>query len=230
MTEKIKPPEIMEAKDKKSLPAELDNDTVIFSYGSLLNHEKLRELLKTRGEFKILETGDAAEAVRLAKDNPQDVVILKNVRLENVRASIVTETMLRRWYKKRGGELQALIDAEVATPDVPPALFLYARPAETVEKGKILNGGLICNLSQAEVSILDKYEWLPVLMRVRTPELKIQNQTYFPEHITFYAGTESTGDISSEEKAERAGLLNLNRKPGEPSPQAKWQRNVRRKY
>ena len=226
MTEKITTP----GKDKKPLPVELDNDTVIFSYGSLLNHEKLRELFKTRGEFKILETIDAAEAARLAKDQPQDVVILKNVCLENVRASIVTETMLRRWYKNRGGNLQALIDAEVTTPDVPQALFLYARPAKAVEKGKILNGGLICNLSKAELSILDKYEWSPVLIRERAPELKIQNQTYFPEHITFYAGTESTDDITSEERAERAGLLNLNRKPGEPSPQAKWQRNVRRKF
>ena|GEM_PF-5290915 len=37
--------------DIKQLPGELDNDTVIFSYGSLLDHEKLRELLTNRGEY-----------------------------------------------------------------------------------------------------------------------------------------------------------------------------------
>src|SRR5829696_4725464 len=104
MTEKLKPPET-EAENINRLPAQVDNETVIFSYGSLLEHKKLRELLKTRGEFKILETSAAAEAARLAKANPKDIVILRNVRLENVRVTIVTETILRRWYKNRGGDL-----------------------------------------------------------------------------------------------------------------------------
>ena len=221
--------QITEAEDINQLPGELDNDTVIFSYGSLLDHEKLIELLKNRGEFKILETSDAAEAARLARGNPKDIVILRNVRLENVRVSILTETIFRRWYKNRGGDLQALIDAGVTTPEIPQAVFLYARPARLEEKGRTLNGGLICNLSKEEVSVLDKYEWEPVLERKRTPELKIENQTFVPEHITFYAGNEPTNDITIEEKAERARLLNLNRKPGRQSPQAKWQKSVRRK-
>jgi len=211
------------------LPAELDNATVIFSYGSLLEHDTLRALLKTRGEFKILETGAAAEAARLARDNPQAIVILRGVRLENVRVSIVTETILRRWYQNRGGNIEEIIDAKVTTREISPALFLYARPAEPFEKGKSLNGGLICNLSEAEVSRLDKYEWQPVLERTRAPELIIQARAFVPRQITFYAGTESTADITPEEKAERAGLLNLNRKPGSLSPQAKWHRLVRRK-
>lgn len=211
------------------LPPELDNETVIFSYGSLLEHETLRKLLKTRGEFKIFETNDASEAARLVKANPKDIVILKNVRLENVRVSIVTETILRRWYKNRGGELQELIDAGVTTREIPQALFLYARPAKTGEKGRTLNGGLIYNLSSDEVLMLDKYEFEPVLIRARTPEIKIGERTFVPKYVAFYAGTESPGDITSEEKAERARLLNLNRKPGAHSPQARWQREVRRK-
>jgi len=211
------------------LPAELDNDTVIFSYGSLLDHKKLRELLKNRGEFKILETGDAAEAARLAKGYPKDIVILRNVRLENVRVSIVTEAILRRWYKDRGGDLQKLIDAGVTTREMIPALFLYARPAKPQEKGKTLNGGLICNLSKEELAVLDKYEWEPVLKRERAPELKIGDRSFVPEQITFYAGIAPAGDITREEKAERSRLLNLNRKPGQQSPQAKWPKDVRRK-
>jgi hypothetical protein len=212
----------------KSLPAELDNDTVIFSYGSLLDHATLRGLLTTRGEFQILETSDAAEAARLAKDNPKDIVILKNVRLENVRVCIVTETRLRRWFQNRGGKMQEIIDAGITTREVPKALFLCARPAEPFEKGRALNGGLICNLTESELAHLDKYEWLPVLKRERAPELKIGEQTYVPEHIIFYAVTESFYDITAEEKAERASLLNLNRKRGAQSPQARWQKNVRR--
>jgi len=218
-----------QSKKLKPLPAELDNDTVIFSYGSLLEHKKLRELLKNRGEFKILETVDAAKAAGLAKANPKDIVILKSVRLENVRVSIVTETILRRWYKNMGGNLQELIDAEIITREILQAVFLVARPAKPGEKGKSLNGGLICNLSKEELSILDKYEWKPVLERTRAPELKIGERAFVPEHITFYAGTEPAGDITSEEKADRARLLNLNRKPGRLSPQARWQRQVRRR-
>ena len=228
MPEKLKPPET-EAEEIYHLPAELDNETVIFSYGSLLEREKLRELLKTRGEFKILETIDAAEAARLAKDNPKDIVILRNVRLENVRVTIVTETILRRWYKNRGGDLEALINAKITTREIPQALFLCARPIEPREKGKALNGGLICNLSKAELSVLDKYEWGPVLKRLRAPELKIGLRAFVPKHIAFYAVTESTADITAEEKAERSRMLNLNRKPGAQSPQARWHRQVRRK-
>jgi hypothetical protein len=213
----------------RQLPAELDNDTVLFSYGSLLEHETLRKLLKNRGEFQILETVDAAEAARLARDNPADIIILRGVRLENVRVSVVTETMLRRWYQNRGGDVEEIIAAGVTTREISPALFLCARPAKPVEKGKSLNGGLICNLSQAELRRLDKYEWKPVLQRTRAPELIIQDRVFVPERITFYAVTTATGEITAEEKAERAGLLNLNRQPGRLSPQARWQKNVRRK-
>jgi len=212
----------------ESLPAELDNDTVIFSYGSLLDHEKLRELLTTRSEFRILETLDAADAARLVRDNPKDIVILKNVRLENVRVCIVTETRLRRWYQNRGGDVLEIISVGITTRDVPKALFLCARSAKSFEKGRTLNGGLICNLTEAELAHLDKYEWSPVLKRERTPELKIREQIYVPEHIIFYAVTESFDDITAEEKAERANLLNFNRKRGAQSPQARWQKNVRR--
>jgi hypothetical protein len=216
-------------EDSAALPAALDNDTVIFSYGSLLRHRQLRALLKSRGRFRILETGAAAEAARLAQANPQDIVILKNVRLENVRTAIVTGTMLQRWYKRAGGSVETLIKAGVTTSAATRALFLYARAAAPHEKGRILNGGLICNLTEAELAMLDIYEFTPVLKRTRAPELKIGDRSFIPEHITFYAGTVDAADISPEEKAERAQLLNLNRKRGSLSPQACWERGVRRK-
>lgn len=211
----------------KHLPVELDNETIIFSYGSLLIHEKLRELLAKRGEFEILETSDAAEAARLVRANPKDIVILKNVRLENVRVTIVTETILRRWYKASGGEIRELIDAGVTSPEIPQALFLYARPARRGEKGRTLGGGLICNLSKEEILNLDKYEFEPVLTRTLAPELKIGDRNFIPKYIAFYAGNVSPEDISAEEKAERARLLGFGRKRGALSPQACWQRNVR---
>ena len=210
----------------KKLPAELDNDRVIFSYGSLLDHKKLRELFKKRGEFKILETSDAAEAALLSRDNPKDIIILSDVVLKNIRASIVTETILRRRYKTKGGDIEKLIDAEITTRETFQALYLYARPASANERGKTLNGGLICNLTKEEILTLDGYEFEPVLKRTRAPELKIGDRTFFPEHICFYAGEESS--VTAEEKEERSRLLNQNRKPGEQSPQANWRKNVRR--
>ncbi len=70
------------------LPKELDNDGVIFAYGSLLEHAKLRELLKHRRPFNNWETDDAAEAVGSIKAGSVDVVILRQVRLEGVRVSM----------------------------------------------------------------------------------------------------------------------------------------------
>ena len=211
------------------LPAEIDRRTTIFSYGSLLNHRQLRELLKTRGEFQIHETQGVQKAARLIKENPNDIVILKNVFLENVRVSIITETMLRRWYREKGGDLETLIRAGVTTREVPQAVFLYARPAAPNEKGRFLNGGLICNLTREEVLHLDRYEFEPVLKRTRAPQIKIGGRGFFPNHIAFYAGSASTADITAEEKAERARFLNLNRKYGQISPQAGWQKNVRKR-
>ncbi|GEM_PF-6206828 len=218
-----------ESEKFERLPSEIDNATTVFSYGSLLEHAQLRELLINRGEFNILETKDLAEAARLTKENPKDIIILRNVRLENVRVSIVTETMLRRWFKNRGGDIETLIEAGVTTREIPQALFLYARPAEAFEKGKTLNGGLICNFSNQELPALDKYEFEPVLKRVRTPELKIGEHRYFPKHISFYAGTESFADKTAEEKNERAKLLNLDRIGGQQSPQARWESDIRRR-
>lgn len=213
---------------EKQLPIELDNSGVIFSYGSLLEHEKLRELFSARGKFEIFETGDKAEAVKLIKTNPNDIVILKNAQLENVRVSIVTEQILRRWYESRGGSIRELVDAGISGAEIMRALFLYARLAHKHEKGRSLHGGLICNLRSEELLILDNYEWKPILERTPVTKIKIGNRRFSPKYITFYAGTESADDINLEEKAKRAELLNLNRSCGCLSPQAKWRRNVRR--
>jgi hypothetical protein len=149
--------------------------------------------------------------------------------LENVRVSIVTETILRRRYKNRGGDVEELIESGLTTREILPALFLCARPATPVETGRTLNGGLIFNLRKAELAVLDKYEWKPVLKRLRAPELKIGARVFVPKHITFYAATGAAESITAAEKSERTRLLDLNRKPGELSPQARWRREVRRK-
>jgi hypothetical protein len=220
---------MLEADNLNRLPPELDNESVIFAYGSLLDHAQLCKLLKHRGGFRIFETNDLAEAGSLVVNKPKDIVILRNVRLENVRVAIVTETMLRRWYKNRGGEIEELIRLGVTKPEVPRALFLYARPSGTFEKGRSLNGGLIFNFTKDELARLDKYEFDPVLVRSRTPELRIGGRSFFPEAITFYAGTESYDDMTAEERTERARLLHFNRKAGQLSPQARWRKDVRRR-
>jgi len=211
------------------LPSEIDNATAIFSYGSLLDHGQLRTLLKAKREFEITETSDIADAVRLIGERPADVVILRDVRLGNVRVSVVTEAILRRWYKDSGGDLRKLIDAGVTTFETPEAAYLYARPAREGERGRSLNGGLICNLTAEEVAVLDKYEFETVLVRTRTPRLEIQGNIFSPAFISFYAGTQNTDDLSAAEKAERSRLLHLNRKPGRQGPHAKWPENVRRR-
>jgi len=211
------------------LPPVLDNETVIFSYGSLLDQERLRALLTHRGEFLIVETSSVPEAMRLIAENPDGIVILRGVRLDNVRVSVVTEAILRRWYRDRGGDLQSLIEAGVTTVETPEAAYLYARPAFPAERGRSLNGGLICNLTAEEVGVLDKYEFEGVLERTRAPALAVGGTEYVPNQITFYAGTMSPEEITPEEKAERVRLLNLGRKPGHKGPHAKWPRNVRRK-
>ena len=79
-----------EGPEKKRLPEALDNEGVLFSYGYLLDQPKLRELLNTRRpNFSILETTDIDEAKKLAT-HPDAVVILRNVRMEGVRVSVVT--------------------------------------------------------------------------------------------------------------------------------------------
>ena len=210
-----------------NLPRVLDNETVIFSYGSLLDQESLRILLKHRDEFRIVETSNVNAVAGLVAENSDGIVILRGVRLNNLRVSVVTEAILRRWYKDRGGDLQTLVDAGVTTVETPEAAYLYARPARSGERGRSLNGGLICNLTAEEVAVLDKYEFEGVLKRTRAPELVIQGQTYIPLHVSFYAGTESSAGITDQEKAERSRLLNLDRRPGHKGPHAKWPANVR---
>src|SRR5262245_54546152 len=164
--------------ETSQLPPEIDNDTVIFSYGSLLDHAQLRFLLKARGNFEIRETTDIAEASRMARAHPKDIVILRNVRLENVRVSIVTEAILRRWYKDSGGDLQKLIYAGGTPGEVPGSAYLYGRPVRDGEGARFLNGRLICGLTAEEVEILDKYEFETILKRTLTPRLVIQNRTF----------------------------------------------------
>ena len=217
---------VRNADNLGALPAEVDNDTVIFSYGSLLDRDRLKHLLRDRGTFQIFETDSLAETSKLVTDKPTDIVILRNVRLLNVRVSIVTESMLRRWYAEKGGDLPSLVEECVTTELPSQSIFLVARAASD-ENGRSLKGGLICNLRPKELLHIDRYEWKPVLERTRTPKLEIDGKTYEPKHVTFYAGKQPLDDISVEERAERSRLMDLNRGKGQKSPQAEWPDNVR---
>jgi hypothetical protein len=212
------------------LPADIDNDRAIFSYGSLLDHKILKNLLRERSEFYIFETRDVAEAARLASENPGHIVILKNVLMEGVRVTIVTEAILRRWYAERGGDISKLVDAGVTSMEEPRYAYLYARPARDGERGRSLNGGIICNLTEAEIAMLDLYEMEPVLKRERVPQIQIQGKIYTPNHVAFYAGQESPETITEAERDERALILAAGRKPGRQGPNAKWPMDVRRSW
>lgn len=209
------------------LPKEIDNERTIFSYGSLLDHDVLRRLLNSRGEFEIFETREIPKAESLLAANSSAIVILRDVRLENIRVSIVTETILRRWFHDHGGDLQKLVDAGVTTSKIPECLFLYARPAAVGERGRYVNGGLICNMTVNEVTRLDQYEFEPVLVRTRTPQLTINGNRYIPKNINFYAGTKSVASLTAAERSERSNFLNRKPKPGLRSIHAKWPVTVR---
>ena len=78
------------------LPETIDNEKTIFSYGYLLDIDNLKNLLSaTRGEhLQIVEVQNMSDADKGARETPNAVVILHNVRLEGVRVSVLHEVQL----------------------------------------------------------------------------------------------------------------------------------------
>jgi len=51
------------------------------------------------------------------------------------KVSIVTEAILRRWYKDSGGDLQKLVDAGVTSREVPESAYLTLVQWERAREG-----------------------------------------------------------------------------------------------
>lgn len=223
-------PESMEHLEK--LPGELDTDTTLFAYGYLLDVSELKELIaKKRTDFAVLETTQLDRALKLRQEHPDDIVILRGVRLEGVRASVVTEEQLRGFYRERGESVEALVQKGLLEPAPRQHSYLYARVAEPDERGRFLDGGLIAGLRREELEeVLDPYELPPVYRRQRVPGLTIEGKRFKPERVTFYAGNigklrRATKEIVTAKETARVGRAGL----GEYGTGAKWPREARHK-
>lgn len=214
------------------LPKELDEDTTIFAYGYLLDVSELKKLLaEKRTDFVVLETTRLDEALKLRREHPDDIVILRGVRLEGVRVSVVTEEQLREFYKEQGESVEALVQKGLLEPNPRQHSYLYARVAGPTERGRFLDGGLIAGLRREELEeVLDPYELPPVYRRQRVPELTIEGKRFKPEHATFYAGNigalaRTEEAVIAAKKTARAGRAGI----GQYGPGAKWPREARHK-
>jgi hypothetical protein len=199
-----------------TLPDEIDNETVIFAYGSLLDEQTLRTLLVHRRQVNIRTAESIAAAVELRLRSPDDLVILRPVQVEEVRVMLVSNSILDRW---------ASSDSDDGS-SAPEALFLYGRRAKPHERGRHLKGGLLIGLTYDEVLDIDRYELEPVLSRCPATALKIGAATYRAEKISFYEGSMPAEARTLDEVAEIKRLLKLSRS-GAPNI-CRWPADVRR--
>jgi hypothetical protein len=201
----------------KRLPPAIDAENVIFAYGSLLEEQTLRGLLKPRLPFSIRELTDIDSAVKAAASKPGDIVIIRGVRLLNIRAALVTSAILTRWFPFKD---------HIEASEVADGVFLYARRIRDGERGRHLNGGLILGLTFEEIKAIDAYELDPVLQRRPVGTLIINSERYACEHISFYEGTVPAESRTREEKQEIRRLLRVSRASGKDL--RRWPRDVRR--
>jgi hypothetical protein len=196
-----KPEQILE-----KLPESIDNEGTLFAYGFLLDKNFLDEenLKKSRpeGNYQILEAINLEEAMELARDK-KNVVILRGVKLEGIRAQIITDEQMAEAYKKKFGKKVPW--------DTAPNQYLYAKKAEGEEKARYLNGGIIINLTPEDFKPMDANEGIVaedndgIYWRQNVPELEIAGAHYKPEHIKFYGG--NIGDFHKYLDPENEGLL-----------------------
>ena len=232
-----KPEQILE-----KLPEAIDNEGTLFAYGFLLDHENLKRLFEEsrKGkEVNIHEAGSIDEAEKLANENPGGVVILRNVKMEGVRAQIITYNQFTEAYKKKFGE-EYYYNIDEGHE------YLYVVPAKEGERGRNIEGGLIIGLNNNDLKYFDIDEAVEpekndgVYFRKKVPELEISGKKYKPDNIKFYSG--NVGDIheflNPEDKASSARIARsaiLDKKMGrELSDSAKWphseEHRVRKKW
>ena len=226
---------LKESREFNTLPTSLDKRGTLFSYGSLLLQDTLRSVLKSRRlGFSILEASNIKDAKELVDKNPEAVVILPNVEMSGVRVDVISEDQLRKWYKQTGGDINDLIQKGAFEKETQPRVILYARTAQSTDeprtRSRYLNGGLIFGLSEEEVRLdLDAYEADPVYKRAVVPELKINNEKYTPQNVTYYGAGVDLGKAEGESALVNKLLLGpegQGRKLG-TLKNAQWKREVR---
>lgn len=224
-----KPEKIIE-----KLPEIIDNKGTLFAYGYLLAHENLKRLFQESRKGKevtIHEVGSVEDAQKLAEKNHEDVVILRNVKMEGVRAQIITSNQFIDAYKKKFGK-----DYPKSDDDAGAQEYLYVRQVEDNKKPRYINGGLVMGLSNDDLKAFDIDEGIipedkdGVYWRKKVPELNIKNHKYQIENITFYSGNaeddihkfldpENEGRLSSRIARETVHKKSVSR---EMSDSAKW--------
>lgn len=218
----------------EKLPEIIDNKGTIFAYGYLLERENLKRLFEESRpgkEGNIYEAGSIEEAQQLVEKNPEDVVILRNVKMEGVRAQIITSDQFVDAYKKKFGKNFPESDSNGEAQE-----YLYVRQAEDDKMPRYINGGLVIGLNNADLRVFDIDEGIipedkdGVYWRKKVPELKIENRQYQIKNITFYSGN-AEGDIHKYLDPENKGVISsriarsaiLEKKKGrEISDSAKW--------
>lgn len=230
-------PPSSEAEPKlEKLPASLDKETTLFSYGYLLDIPNLHGLLQDiqkLGEkpraIDILEAQDLAEAEQLTGSHPESIIILRGARLENVHVSVVSEKELHDQYEKRGRDIKPLVEKGIQQATPREHAYLYSRRPQKDERGRFLNGGLIIGLKKEELEHLDDYEYDPVYRRQPVNELTIADKRYRSESITFYEGNGPL-ERTPEDKVRASKYVRSDRSNlGERGPNAKWPPGVRKR-
>ncbi len=215
----------------EKLPETIDKKGTLFAYGFLLDQENLKSLLKESRsgiEVEIHEAGSIEEAEKFTEKNPNNIIILRNVKMEGIRAQIITHNQFREAYKKKFGEEYHYNINEGHE-------YLYVTLAKEGERGRDINGGLIIGLDGNDLKVIDVDEATNlkkndgVFFRKKVPELKISGKNYKPDSIEFYSGNvgniheyldpENEGSVSAA--IARSAVLKK-RRERELSDSAKW--------
>jgi hypothetical protein len=215
----------------EKLPEIIDKKGTLFAYGFLLDCSNLKNLLKESRSGKVVKVHEARsikEASDLAKNNPDELVILRSFELGGVRRQIMTNKQFIQAQNKKFGESPYENGPQNEQ-------YLYIRPAGEDEKERKVSGGLILGFTSEDLKVIDKDEAVNVekndgiYFRKVVPELEMKGIKFKPEHIEFYGG--NAGNIHQylnpenpyeSGKEARKSILDAKREPGKFPESAKW--------
>lgn len=235
---------LVQKENREKLPEEIDKAGTLFAYGFLMDHDNIRRLLKASRpdeEVAILETTNIDEAARLARQNPDAVIIVRDVEMGGVRVNVATEDQLHRATEKKLSvkieDYAADVKEKAGHDFLIPARdnqYLMTRVAEEGEVKKTINGGLVI-FQERDLTAIDADEYAEgdegIFARKKAPEISIGGRTFTPRHIEFYAG--NVGDLHrflnpddpNESRRKAATIYSYDRegrKIGELPKSAKW--------
>lgn len=214
----------IEKREFIRMPAFIDKPGTLFSYGSLLDHERLREQILEINPDANIDIQDAVnlmDAHRIRVKSPNAIVIVHGAELEGIRANIIRES--------RFGEPE---DAEHEEA------YLYVRKAKEGERPRYVAGGIIIGLTKEFLQALDEYEMATppkskeddpqFYRRAPVDELRIDGKIYSSRNIEFYEGIAEPHQTDEDREATRKIVLGEVRKRGEKAEGARWPETVRK--